>query len=293
MFIGGTQIQHDDGLSVRNRFDITGIAESNVTASVNPPTDEFYSISGFDSNKDSGSLTLDIKYLAGDNVTSQSFQKIVSYTKAKKAVPTVLTKISPSTQTINSSSLGYDSPQTMEVIVQEGGNEYTFDSSNLSGGGDALAQKFNINSLFVDSGSISNSDNILTFGSLTSSFNSIIGSASLDYVDSEGTYVTGKKVRFDLAVSKIGVDGVNGASGSNARAVSLSSTKYAVVYDGDGVLFPTSQPFTLSGSAQNFSNPQFQFLQNGSDISDGFGTVSELIIPTDRFITNCRWNKFI
>ena len=280
MFIGGTQIQHDDGLSVRNRFDITGIAESNVTASVNPPTDEFYSISGFDSNKDSGSLTLDIKYLAGDNVTSQSFQKIVSYTKAKKAVPTVLTKISPSTQTINSSSLGYDSPQTMEVIVQEGGNEYTFDSSNLSGGGDALAQKFNINSLFVDSGSISNSDNILTFGSLTSSFNSIIGSASLDYVDSEGTYVTGKKVRFDLAVSKIGVDGVNGASGSNARAVSLSSTKYAVVYDGDGVLFPTSQPFTLSGSAQNFSNPQFQFLQNGSDISDGFGSVSELIIPT-------------
>ena len=98
----------------------------------------------------------------------------------------------------------------MEIIVQEGGDEYTFDSSNLSGGGDVLAQKFNINGLFVDSGSITNSDNILTFGSLTSSFNSIIGSASLDYVDSEGTYVTGKKVRFDLAVSKIGVDGVNG-----------------------------------------------------------------------------------
>ena len=281
MFIGGTQIQHNDGLSIRNRFDITDITPSNVTATDSSPDTSNYSISAFDTTKDSGSLTLDIKYLAGDNITSQSFQKIVSYTKSKKAVPTVLTKISPSTQTINSSSLGYDSPQTMEVIVQEGGDEYTFDSSNLSGGGDSLAQKFNINGLFVDSGSISNSDNILTFGSLTSSFNSIIGSASLDYVDSEGTYVTGKKVRFDLAVSKIGVDGENGASGSNARAVSLSSTKYAVVYDGDGVLFPTSQPFTLSGSAQNFSNPQFQFLQNGSDISDGFGSVSELIIPTD------------
>ena len=203
MFIGGTEIQPNTQTPQdKNTFDITAIASSNVTASVNPPTDEFYSINGFDSNKDSGSLTLNIEYLAGDNITSQSFQKVVSYTKAKKAVPTVLTKISPSTQTINSSSLGYDSPQTMEVIVQEGGDEYTFDSSNLSGGGDALAQKFNINSLFVDSGSISNSDNILTFGSLTSSFNSIIGSASLDYVDSEGTYVTGKKVRFDLAVSK-------------------------------------------------------------------------------------------
>jgi hypothetical protein len=280
MFIGGTQIQHNDGLSVRNRFDITSITPSNVTATDSTPDTSNYSLSAFETTKDSGSLTLDIKYLAGDNITSQSFQKIVSYTKAKKAAPTVLTKTSPSTQTINSSSIGFDAPQTMEVIVQEGGDEYTFDAQSLSGGGDSLARKFNISSLFVDSGSISNSNNILTFGSLTASLNSVIGSASLDYVDSEGTYVTGKKVRFDLAVSKIGVDGVNGASGSNARAVSLSSTKYAVVYDGDGVLFPTSQPFTLTGSAQNFSNPQFQFLQNGSDISDGFGSVSELIIPT-------------
>ena len=281
MFIGGTQIQHNDGLSIRNRFDITDITPSNVTATDSSPDTSNYSISAFDTTKDSGSLTLDIKYLAGDNITSQSFQKIVSYTKSKKAVPTVLTKISPSTQTINSSSIGYDAPQTMEVVVQEGGDEYTFDTQSLSGGGDALAQKFNINGLFVDSGSISNSNTkTLTFGSLTSSFNSIIGSASLDYVDSEGTYVTGKKVRFDLAVSKIGVDGINGASGSNARAVSLSSTKYAVVYDGDGVLFPTSQPFTLSGSQQNFSNPQFQFLQNGSEIQ-AFGTDSNVIIPTD------------
>ena len=280
MFIGGTQIQHNDGLSVRNRFDITDITPNNVTATDLSPDTSNYSLSAFETTKDSGSLTLDIKYLAGDNITSQSFQKIVSYTKSKKATPTVLTKTSPSTQTINSSSVGFDAPQTMEVIVQEGGDEYTFDAQSLSGGGDALARKFNISSLFVDSGSISNSNNILTFGSLTASLNSVIGSASLDYVDSEGTYVTGKKIRFDLAVSKIGVDGVNGASGSNARAVSLSSTKYAVVYDGDGVLFPTSQPFTLTGSAQNFSNPQFQFLQNGSDISDGFGSVSELIIPS-------------
>ena len=96
----------------------------------------------------------------------------------------------------------------MEVIIQEGGDEYTFDGS-LSGGGDSNVQKFNITGLFVDSGSISNSNEILTFGSLTSSFNSIIGSHHW-YVDSEGTYVTDKKVRFDLSVSKIGVDGVNG-----------------------------------------------------------------------------------
>ena len=284
MFIGSNSIQHDDELGGRtkNTFNITSSIGDNVTPTDTTPNTSNYSISAFETAKDSGSLTLTIDYLAGDNSTTQSFEKVVSYTKSKKAVPTVLTKVSPSTQTINSSSLGYDSPQTMEVIVQEGGDEYTFDSSDLSSGGDSNAQKFNIAGLFVDSGSISNSNNILTFGSLTSSFNSIIGSASLDYVDSEGTYVTGKKVRFDLSVSKIGVDGVNGASGSNARAVSLSSDKYAIVYDGDGNLFPASQNFTLSGSAQNFNTPEFQFLSGGAVLHD-FATTSEVVISSSGY----------
>jgi len=285
MFIGSNQITHDDELGGRtkNTFNITSSIGDNVTPTDTTPNTSNYSISAFETSKDSGSLTLTIDYLAGDNSTTQSFQKIVSYTKSKKAVPTVLTKISPSTQTINSSSLGYDSPQTMEVIVQEGGDEYTFDGNlDITTAGASNGKEFNIAGLFVDSGSISNSNNILTFGSLTSSFNSIIGSASLEYVDSEGTFVTGKKVRFDLAVSKIGVDGVNGASGSNARAVSLSSTKYAIVYDGDGVLFPSNQDFTLSGSAQNFNTPEFQFLSGGAEIHP-FATTSEVIISSSGY----------
>ena len=283
MFIGSNQISHDDESGGRNKntFNITSSVGDNVTPTDTTPNTADYSISAFETAKDSGSLTLTIDYLAGDNTTTQSFEKVVSYTKAKKAVPTVLTKVSPSTQTINSSSVGYDTPQTMEVIVQEGGTEYTFDGS-LSGGGDSNAQKFNITGLFVDSGSISNSNEILTYGSLTSSFNSIIGSASLAYVDSEGTYVTDKKVRFDLAVSKIGVDGVNGASGSNAKVVSLSSTRYAVVYDGDGNLFPANQNFTLSGSAQNFDTPEFQFLSGGAVIHD-FATTSEVVVSSSGY----------
>ena len=283
MFIGKNQISHDDESGGRNKntFNITSSVGDNVTPTDTTPNTADYSISAFETAKDSGSLTLTIDYLAGDNTTTQSFEKVVSYTKAKKAVPTVLTKVSPSTQTINSSSLGYETPQTMEVVIQEGGDEYTFDGS-LSGGGDSNAQKFNITGLFVDSGSISNSNEILTFGSLTSSFNSIIGSASLAYVDSEGTYVTGKKVRFDLSVSKIGVDGVNGASGSNAKAVSLSSDKYAIVYDGDGNLHPSNQNFTLSGSAQNFNTPEFQFLSGGAVIHD-FATTSEVVISSSGY----------
>ena len=285
MFIGGNQIEHDDYdndlTQSRNTFDIISASGENVTPTDDTPNTANYSISTFPSSSDSGSLTLDIKYLAGDNTTSQSFQKIVSYTKAKKAIPTVLTKVSPSTQTINSSSLGFDTPQTMEVVVQEGGDEYTYDASLGS------TNTFHINNLEIfGSGSASFDNEIITLfpsssgGGIISS--GIIGSASLDYKNSEGTAVYDKIVRFDLAVSKIGVDGINGASGSNARAVSLSSTKYAIVYDGDGNLFPANQDFTLSGSAQNFNTPEFQFLSGGAEIHP-FSTTSEVIISSSGY----------
>ena len=283
MNVGSTRIEHSNGLSTKNSFDITHVSGSDVTAISSNPSNNSYGITAFPNAKDSGSLTLDISYKAGDNSTTQSFQKVVSYAKSKKAVPTVLTKVSPSTQTINSSSAGFDTPQTMQVIVQEGGDEYTFDTQSLSSGGDALARRFNIEGVSVDSGSAAGlGGGLIGFGSLTSSFNSIIGSASLNYVDSEGTYFTDKLVRFDLSVSKIGVDGVNGASGSNAKAVSLSSTRYAIVYDGDGNLFPTNQNFTLSGSAQNFNTPEFQFLSASAVLHD-FATTSEVVVSSSGY----------
>jgi hypothetical protein len=281
MFIGGNQITHNEGLSTRNRFDITSISGTGVTPTTTSPTNANYSISAFETSKDSGSLTLNIDYKAGDNSTTQSFQKVVSYTKSKKAVPTVLTKVSPSTQTINSSSLGFETPQTMEVVVQEGGDEYTYDAALGS------PNTFHINSLGYTAGSASFDDEIITLftdsvgdGSGTFITSGLIGSASIDYKNSEGTEVYNKTVRFDLSVSKIGVDGVNGASGSDAKAVSLTSTAYAIKYDGDGNLAPSGQTFTLSGSAQNFTNPQFQFLEDGVEIQ-AFGSDSEVIIPTD------------
>ena len=281
MFIGGNQITHIDGLTNQpNKFDIVSASGDGVTPTDDTPNTSNYSISDFPTVNDSGSLTLDIKYVAGDGITSQSFQKVVSYTKSKKAVPTVLTKVSPSTQTINSSSLGFETPQTMEVVVQEGGDEYTYDAALGS------PNTFHINSLGYTAGSASFDDEIITLftdsvgdGSGTFITSGLIGSASIDYKNSEGTPVYDKIVRFDLSVSKVGVDGVNGASGSDAKVVSLSSTKYAIVYDGDGNLFPASQPFTLSGSAQNFDDPRFQFLENGSQIQ-GFSTDSNVVIPT-------------
>lgn len=278
MYIGGTSISHNDGLSTPNRFDITSISGTNVTPTSISPTNSNYSISAFDTNKDSGSLTLSIDYLAGDNSTTQTFQKVVSYTKAKKGVPTVLTKTSPTTQTINSSSAGFETPQTIDVILQEGGDEYTYLDPPLS------PNTFRINSLGYTQGSASFSNEVITLfpssslgGIITTG---IIGSASIDYRDSEGTSYTNKLVRFDLSVSKIGVDGQNGASGSDAKVVSLNSTAYAIKYDGDGNLSPSGQTFTLSGSVQNFISPEFQFLEDGLVIQS-WGSDSDVIVPTD------------
>ena len=79
MFIGGTQILHDDfdidNFRNKNTFDIKTISGTNVTPFDTSPSGQNYSISAFQTNKDSGSLSLNIEYLAGDNSTSP-----VSYT---------------------------------------------------------------------------------------------------------------------------------------------------------------------------------------------------------------------
>ena len=108
MNIGSSQITHDDvgDGRAKNTFDITSVSGTNVTPISTSPTSNSYGISAFSNTKDSGSLTLNIEYLAGDNATSQSFQKIVSYTKAKNSVPNIELAVSPIAQTIAGNSRG-------------------------------------------------------------------------------------------------------------------------------------------------------------------------------------------
>ena len=131
MNIGNTKILHDDisGGRNKNTFDIVSIQETNVTALSTSPTTSEYGISGFPTQYDSGSLVLNIEYLAGDNSTTQTFQKIVSYTKSKNAVPNVEVSVNLQSQTINSNSVGSgsESPRTIQVNATEGGTN-RFDS---------------------------------------------------------------------------------------------------------------------------------------------------------------------
>ena len=261
MFIGSNQITHDDydldSSRNRNTFDIKTISGTNVTPTDTSPNTSNYSISAFQTSKDSGSLTLDIEYLAGDNTTSQSFQKIVSYTKSKKAVPNVLTKTSPTSQTINSGSSGYEVPQTVEVVVQEGGTEYTY-QSGLSGGL-SEAYKFEINS--VSSGSNSNEIITPTYGTY-SGYNGTIGSASIDYVNSEGTLVQNKLVRFDVSVSKVGVDG------TNARSVTLLISPNNIQYNADGTNPNPSTVTLIASGSSTINDPYYKFTGGDSSFVD-------------------------
>ena len=140
MFIGGTQIEHDDvgGGRNKNTFDITSIVETNVTAVDTSPTTSEYGISAFPNQHDSGSLLLNIEYLSGDNVTEQSFKKIVSYTKSKKGVPNVEVSVNLQSQGINANSVGSgsESPKTIEVSATEGGtNRFTSIGTVVYSGG--------------------------------------------------------------------------------------------------------------------------------------------------------------
>ena len=255
VLVGGSEIQHSQGLG-KNTFDITAVSGTNVTpTSISPPTNS-YGISAFPTASDTGNLNLTIVYEAGDaqplsSGTQQTFTKIVNYTKAKKAVPIVLTKVSPSTQTINSGSTGFETPETIEVIVQEGGDEFAYDTALTS------AQTFKINSLTVSAGSASFNDEVITLftddvgdGSGTLITNGINGSADISYKDSEGTQVDNKTVRYDLSVSKIGTDG--------AGAVSLN-------------YFPQSQNLLIDIDGNYTPDPplpiSMSVVQGGSELS--------------------------
>jgi len=140
MNIGSSKIIHDDigGGRNKNTFDIKTISGTNVTPIEASPTTNKYGISAFSSTKDSGSLTLDIEYLAGDNSTSQSFEKEISYTKSKNSVPNVEVSTTPQSQTINCNSRGSGSiaPATITVNAKEGGtNRFTSMGTLVFSGG--------------------------------------------------------------------------------------------------------------------------------------------------------------
>ena len=193
--IGNKIIEHDNGLTVPNRFDITGSIPTNVTEKDASYTSDEYGITVL--AQDSGSVILNIKYLAGDGVTTQSFNKKVNYTKNRIAQPSITFDTSNKTQNVDAKSTGVqltdfdDSVLTIREFYT--GSVTTFASGDIdlvitSGSDDSTG-----NPLVTRSGLT------LSFGDLPDGVNSTQIGLTATLTDSEGF---GREVSDTISLSK-------------------------------------------------------------------------------------------
>ena len=242
MFIGGNQITHDDigGGRAKNTFDITSISGDNVTPEETSPTTNEYGISAFDNSASSGSLTLNIEYLAGDNSTSQSFQKVVSYSKSKKAVPNVEVFAQPAAQTINANSVGSGSSTPENIVVKaKEGNTDRFTSIGAVTGSNGLTTSV--------------SSEVITITSTASDMTSDTGvlQIPINFTDGEGT--TGSKL-VEVTVSRVRI---------GTPSVQVSVQPSAQTIDGNSQGSGSVSPLPILVSAG----------EGGTSRFTGFGTI--------------------
>jgi hypothetical protein len=183
MRIANKEISHSDGLSSPNRFDIISATATNVTEAYSSYSTNEFGISAM--SQDSGSLLLNIKYLAGDNTTSQSFQKKVNYTKTRIASPSITFDTTNKTQNVDAKSTGVQlsSFDNSTITIREfyTGSVNTFSTSDIS--------------LVITSGSddvtgnplITRNNLVLSVGTLPNGTNSTQIGLTATVTDSEGT----------------------------------------------------------------------------------------------------------
>ena len=144
-----------------------------------------------------------------------------------------------------------------EVSVYEGINQLTYDGSGTSAGTWTLTTSGS----GITAGSISDSGTYATIGN-HSSMND--DQASVTYAIS-GKTAGGNSFSFtkvqSLTKSK---QGATGASGTNAKVVSLDASTLAITYDGSGTESPSGQSVTLTATQQNHGGTiYYEFLKDG------------------------------
>ena len=273
MNIGSSQITHDDVGDGRgkNTFDITSVSGTNVTPDSSSPTTNEYGISAFSNTKDSGSLTLNIEYLAGDNATSQSFQKVVSYTKAKNSVPNIEVAVSPIAQTIvgNSRGSGSVEPNNLTLSANEGGTSRFVSIGTVvySGG---LSGTVSSNILEIDD---SASD-------MTSDTETI--TIPVNFTDSEGTSGT-KNIVATISRTRVGQPNIDVRGRPLAQTIeanslgSGSATPQNILVkatEGNTDVFTSIQPPTFSGGLTgSISSKTLSITSTASDMTSDTGTI--------------------
>jgi hypothetical protein len=286
MFIGGSQISHDDagGGRIKNTFDITSVTGTNVTPLSTSPTTNEYGISQFPDAKDSGSLVLDIEYLAGDSETSQSFQKVVAYTKSKAAQPTVSLQSTPVAQTVDANSAGTLTGLIQDVTINafEGGVLMNYNQNATLANGDYKITSVTHNQGISDVtiSSTTPTTNVIDVTSVASTVTNALFTANISYRDSEGTLGT-QSVQFSIAKLSdatagiiIDADPQSQTVNSNADFSTIGTPNPVLikVYE-DGTLLPYDSISTYTHGSFRISNT------SGGTLTDTEGATSASIQP--------------
>ena len=273
MNIGSSQITHDDvgDGRAKNTFDITSVSGTNVTPISTSPTANSYGISAFSNTKDSGSLLLNIEYLAGDNATSQSFQKIVSYTKAKNSVPNIELAVSPIAQTIagNSRGSGSATPNNLTLSATEGGTS-RFDSignPTYSGG---LTGSISTNTIVItDSASdmISDTETItipvtFTDSEGTQGTKTIVSTISRTRVGQPNVEVSGRPLAQTIEANSLG------SGSATPQNISVKATE-----GGTDRFTSINTPTFSNGLTGSISSNILSITSDASDMTDDTGTI--------------------
>jgi hypothetical protein len=194
--VGSNVISHSEGLGSKNTFDIVSVTPSSgLTANSTSPITNSYGISAM--GVDSGTLTLLIRYKAGDNSTTVDFTKVVNYSKAKKAQPSITFSATPQAQTISANSIGTLIGAITDVVISgfEGSTSLTYNQSpTLSPGQYKITNVTGVN--VSDTTPSSSTIDITAFSGDTAT-----GTASISYKDSEGTSGT-QTIKFTLSKAK-------------------------------------------------------------------------------------------
>jgi hypothetical protein len=196
--VGSFVIAHDDavGGTTKNTFDIVSATPSTgLTANSLTPTTNSYGISAM--SEDSGTLTLLIRYKAGDGSTTVDFNKVVNYSKSKIAAPVLSIETTNKDQSITAKSTGeqIDSfvNSTVTVVEQYEGQRIELDLDSLT----AVASTVDIGTVTTNNttGVISLSSE--TFANSTNTSKVLV---TAEVTDSEGTSRT---LTDNISLSKI------------------------------------------------------------------------------------------
>ena len=199
--VGSNVITHSEGLGGKNTFDIISVTPSTgLTANSETPTTNSYGISAM--SVDSGTLTLLITYKAGDNSTTLDFTKVVNYSKAKKAQPSITFSATPQSQTIDAKSNGDLLGSITDVVISgfEGNTPLTYNQVATLG-----LSEYKITGVTETNITVADTTpNTITNGTIditALSADSTTETATIEYKDSEGTTGT-STIKFSLSKSK-------------------------------------------------------------------------------------------